>query len=141
MTCHAARSGDAGSRVLPGALLAGATRRPLYWGGQENDLLRSVNDCRFFFMGAQEPWTVDDEQAKVMYAFLATLPPTPDKAVPFIRKPLVLPTMEELLRQNGTNGHVPVLTIPVQPGQGQPGPVPPVPPVPVPPIGGGGQPT
>ena len=65
----------------------------------------------------------------------------PDKASPFVRKPLVLPTMEEMLKQNGSNGHVPVLTIPVAPGT-QPGPVPgPVPPVPVPPIGGGGQPT
>jgi len=65
----------------------------------------------------------------------------PDKASPFVRKPLVLPTMEEMLKQNGSNGHVPVLTIPVAPGA-QPGPVPgPVPPVPVPPIGGGGQPT
>src|SRR2546423_1995221 len=46
----------------------------------------------------------------------------PDKAVPFVRKPLVLPTMEEMLKQNGTNGHVPVLTIPVTP-RAQPGPV------------------
>ena len=62
----------------------------------------------------------------------------PEKAAPFVRKPLILPTMDEMLKQNGTNGHVPVLTIPVAPGA-QPGPVPgPVPPVPVPPIGGGG---
>jgi cell division protease FtsH len=66
----------------------------------------------------------------------------PDKAAPFIRKPLVLPTMEEMLKQNGANGHVPVLTIPVAATQpGVPG-QPPVPgPAPVPPIGGGGQPT
>ena len=49
--------------------------------------------------------------------------------------------LQKMLKQNGANGHVPVLTIPVAPGT-QPGPVPgPVPPVPVPPIGGGGQPT
>ena len=62
----------------------------------------------------------------------------PDKAAPFVRKQLVLPTMEELLKQNGANGHVPVLSIPVAAGA-QPGPTPgpgPVPPVPVPPIGG-----
>jgi cell division protease FtsH len=67
----------------------------------------------------------------------------PDKAAPFIRKLLVLPTMEELLKQNGSNGHVPVLAIPAQPAPGvpgQPGPVP-GPPVPVPPIGGGENPT
>src|SRR5919201_5933622 len=44
----------------------------------------------------------------------------PDKAAPFVRKPLVLPKMEELLQQNGTNGHVPVMGIPVQPVPGQP---------------------
>ena len=62
----------------------------------------------------------------------------PEKAAPFVRKPLVLPTIEQLLK-NGANGHVPSLTIPVTaepalPGQPGPGPVP------VPPIGGGGNP-
>jgi cell division protease FtsH len=62
----------------------------------------------------------------------------PEKAAPFVRKPLILPTIEQLLK-NGANGHVPSLTIPVTaepalPGQPGPGPVP------VPPIGGGGNP-
>jgi cell division protease FtsH len=59
----------------------------------------------------------------------------PEKASPFVRKPLVLPKMDELMK-NGANGHVPMLAIPGaagQPVQGQP-PGPPVPgPVPVPP--------
>jgi cell division protease FtsH len=59
----------------------------------------------------------------------------PEKAAPFVRIPLVLPTMDEIMK-NGANGHVPLLAIPdapVQPVPGQP-PGPPVPgPVPVPP--------
>jgi cell division protease FtsH len=67
----------------------------------------------------------------------------PDKATPFVRKPLVLPSMDELMK-NGSNGHMPALAVPGVPAQpvpgqppgppGQPGPVPgPVPPLPVPP--------
>ena len=61
----------------------------------------------------------------------------PEKAAPFVRKPIVLPTIEQLMK-NGANGHMPGLSIPVAGVPGQP----PVPgPVPVPPIGGGGNPT
>jgi hypothetical protein len=73
----------------------------------------------------------------------------PEKATPFVRKPLVLPTFDELIKQNGANGHIPVLAVPgvpAQPVPGQPpgGPgQPPVPgPLPVPPpIHPGGEPT
>lgn len=61
----------------------------------------------------------------------------PEKAGPFIRKELVLPTMEELM-QNGANGHIPAM-VPVVAGQpvpGQPGPVPPPGPGPMPPVPG-----
>jgi hypothetical protein len=59
----------------------------------------------------------------------------PDKATPFVRKPMVLPTMDELMKQNGSNGHVAVLAVPAEsvpggqpvPGQPAPGPFPPVP--------------
>ena len=56
----------------------------------------------------------------------------PEKAAPFIRKPLVLPTMDELMKQNGANGHMAVLAVPMAvpepvPGQPVPGPVPPIP--------------
>jgi len=70
-TCHPGSTPVAG-HIWPGATLAGATERASFWGGQENDLLRSINHCRFYFMAAQEPWTVEDEEAKAMYAFLVT---------------------------------------------------------------------
>jgi thiosulfate dehydrogenase len=73
-TCHAAEAGEASGRILPGAPLAGATSRPTFWGGQENDLLRSINDCLFYFMGAKDRWTADNEDARAMYAYLSSLP-------------------------------------------------------------------
>src|SRR6185503_19630193 len=81
-TCHVAAD-DGSGRILPGAALAGAVERPTFWGGQENDLLRAINDCRYYFMEAQKPWTVDDEDAKAMYAYLASLPGAEKGAVPF----------------------------------------------------------
>ena len=73
----------------------------------------------------------------------------PDKAAPFVRRPLVLPTLDELAQNGSGNGHLVPLAlpgavaqpVPGQPGPGQPpvpGPYPPVP-GPVPPIGGGGE--
>ena len=68
----------------------------------------------------------------------------PDKAGAFVRKPLVLPTMSELMAQGGANGHLatllPVAAAQPTPPGGQPpvpGPVPgPTPPgpVPIPPV-------
>jgi len=73
-TCHVAEPDTADGRALPGAPLGGVTKRPTYWAGQEDDLLRSVNACRARFMGARDPWTRDDEEAKVLYAYLDSLP-------------------------------------------------------------------
>jgi len=64
----------------------------------------------------------------------------PEKAAPFQRKPLVLPTFDEMLKQNGSNGHLPLLAVPAIPAQPVPGEPPGVPgqppgpgPVPIPP--------
>ena len=73
-TCHVAEPRDEDGRIFPGATLAGATRRAAFWAGQEDDLLRAVNTCRTYFMGARDPWTRDDEEARVLYAYLDTLP-------------------------------------------------------------------
>jgi thiosulfate dehydrogenase len=85
-TCHRAEEAD--SRILPGVDLAGVTLRPTFWGGRENDLLRSVNQCRTLFMNAQQPWTVDDEEAKVLYLFLSSLPEAAPEAQPFTVVPI-----------------------------------------------------
>jgi thiosulfate dehydrogenase len=65
-----------GSERTPGfsgAPLGGVTLRTSYWGGQENDLLRSINDCLYYFMFASTPWTGQEEEAIQIYAFLETL--------------------------------------------------------------------
>lgn len=83
-TCHRAGAPAAGdARILSGAPLAGAPLRPTYWGGQENDLLRAINDCRYYFMSAQKPWAADDEDAEAMYAYLVSLPEEAVDAAPF----------------------------------------------------------
>lgn len=82
-TCHATTAEAQGDAILPGAPLAGVTARPSYWGGQEMDLLRSINHCLYYFMLKDEPWTADDVEARAMYAYLDSLPKTAAEAQPF----------------------------------------------------------
>lgn len=82
-TCHLAEETPGDTRILAGAALAGATERPTFWGGQENDLLRSINACRFNFMDAQQPWAADDPDAEAMYAYLSSLAPGDASPAPF----------------------------------------------------------
>lgn len=72
-TCHEATAGEAGDTLLPGATLAGVTNRPHYWGGQELDLLRSVNHCLYYFMAQPTPWTGEEVEARALYAYLEAL--------------------------------------------------------------------
>jgi thiosulfate dehydrogenase len=81
-TCHDARPGASGS-LKPGAALAGATRRASFWGGQEDDLLSSIEDCRGQFMLASAPFPAGDADADALYAYLASLEPGSPENVPF----------------------------------------------------------
>lgn len=80
-TCHdaAARS----NLTKPGAGLAGATLRADYWGGQENDLLRAIDQCRAFFMLDTDPLDPRRDETRALYAFLESLEPGDDDSVPF----------------------------------------------------------
>ncbi|HEY8073706.1 MAG TPA: c-type cytochrome [Labilithrix sp.] len=71
-TCHPSETIEA--RIFPGGALGGATKRATFWGGQRDDLLEAVNDCRTSFMDAPTPWTSDDPEAQAIYAYLASLP-------------------------------------------------------------------
>lgn len=82
-TCHVAKADEAKGKIFAGAPLAGVIKRPTFWGGQENDLLRSINDCLFYFMGSQKRWKADDEDAKAMFAYLSSLPEESTGAAPF----------------------------------------------------------
>jgi len=81
-TCHDAQPSGS-TRIKPGAPLAGATLRPLFWGGQENDLLLSLDACRTIFMNARDPLAVDDPQADALYAYLESLEPGDPQPIPF----------------------------------------------------------
>jgi mono/diheme cytochrome c family protein len=77
-TCHPGAAG----RLYPGAPLGGVTERPSFWGGKRADLLESINDCRLSFMDAPSPWTAIDEDARALFAYLASLD-GPHEAIPF----------------------------------------------------------
>lgn len=100
-TCH-----DAGALsstfVKPGANLAGVTLRPSFWGGQENDLLASVNACRREFMVASEPLVATEPNAVALYAYLSRLEPLEPRAVPFT----IVRSIEPLPRGNATRGEL-----------------------------------
>jgi thiosulfate dehydrogenase len=81
-TCHAERADEASAR-LPGAPLAGAIARPSYWGGAELTLLGAINQCRYYFMFADVPWTGDEVEARAIYAYLASIADGDTAAQPF----------------------------------------------------------
>jgi predicted phage terminase large subunit-like protein len=58
-TCHRAEAAAGDTRQLPGYDLGGAVDRPTFWGGQRNDLLAAINDCRYLFMNAPQAWRGD----------------------------------------------------------------------------------
>jgi cytochrome c len=95
-TCHAERPGGEGTEILPGAPLAGATRRPSYWGGTVLDLHEAVSICyrRFMLGGALDP---SSDEAVALYAYLDALSqsgPAVTDAVPFTVPPTAMPPME-----------------------------------------------
>ncbi len=84
-TCHRARAADRPDAILPGALLAGSTRRPSFWGGSIVALEDAVGLCFEKFMrgGRFDPGGTD---AIALYAYLDALSAGPDavtSAVPF----------------------------------------------------------
>jgi len=81
-TCHDATEA-ASEQVKTGAVLAGATLRPSFWGGQSNDLLGAIDECLSNFMGASEPLRPDEPDAVALYQYLTSLEPGNTEPVPF----------------------------------------------------------
>jgi thiosulfate dehydrogenase len=100
-TCHELQASDPPSKKA-GAALAGVTRRTHFWGGQEADLLRSVNACRNYFMLASQPLAATDKDARALYAYLESLEPGDDSAQPFT----VVTTIDPLPAGDASNGQV-----------------------------------
>ena len=82
-TCHDETAPAAPATLKPGAPLAGATLRPSFWGGAENDLLASINACRAHFMAAGTPLAADDPDADALYLYLVSLEPGDARPAPF----------------------------------------------------------
>lgn len=100
-TCHDAEA--AGIQVKTGAVLAGATLRPSFWGGQINDLLAAIDECRSNFMGASQPLSSDEPDAVALYQYLASLEPGNPAPVPFSTVRIIDDPLE---RGNAANGAV-----------------------------------
>lgn len=81
-TCHDSVASTPPSKKAGGAM-AGVTLRSIFWRGQEADLLGAINACRNNFMGDNQPLTASNEQARALYAYLASLEPGDANAVPF----------------------------------------------------------
>ncbi|MBL8682598.1 MAG: c-type cytochrome [Myxococcales bacterium] len=84
-TCHRATPDERRNLVLPGAMLAGSTRRPTFWGGSVVAFQDAVALCFEKFMrgGRFEP---SDDRSIALYAYLDSLASRPDAvqtAVPF----------------------------------------------------------
>ncbi|HEY0467891.1 MAG TPA: c-type cytochrome [Polyangiaceae bacterium] len=82
LTCHDTVASTPPSQKAGGAL-AGVTLRSTFWGGQVADLLSSIDACRNNFMGDTRPLSANSEQARALYAYLASLEPGDADAIPF----------------------------------------------------------
>ncbi len=97
--CHDESSPDP-EIIKPGALLAGVTLRPTFWGGAENDLLAAINDCRDEFMSASDPLAPQDADADALYAYLTSLEPGNSAPAPFT----VVREIDDIPRGDATAG-------------------------------------
>lgn len=100
-TCHDEAATEPPSKKS-GAPLAGVTKRPAFWGGQEAELLRAVNACRDYFMLASTPLAADEPDARALYAYLESLEPGDEAAQPFT----VVTDIDPLPLGDATNGNV-----------------------------------
>ncbi|TAK23852.1 MAG: cytochrome C oxidase Cbb3 [Myxococcaceae bacterium] len=73
-TCHAERPADVGNRLLPGATLEGAARRPSYWNGETAHLREAVERCWVFFMRGT-PTDLDGPTGEALAAWIDALAP------------------------------------------------------------------
>lgn len=73
-TCHAVRASEVGARLLPGAPLEGAARRPALWGGETVHLDEAVGRCWTYFMRGTST-DLEGRTGEALYAWLESLSP------------------------------------------------------------------
>ncbi|HYQ25967.1 MAG TPA: c-type cytochrome [Polyangiaceae bacterium] len=100
-SCHDTVASTPPSKKAGGAL-AGVTLRSTFWGGQEADLLGSINACRNDFMADNRPLVVTEERARSLYAYLESLEPGDANPIPFT----VVTTIDPLPRGDESHGQV-----------------------------------
>ncbi|MEI9941934.1 MAG: c-type cytochrome [Pseudomonadota bacterium] len=98
-TCHDTEASTPPSKKAGGAL-AGVTLRSVFWGDQEADLLGSINACRNYFMSDNVALSASDEQARSLYAYLASLEPGDADPIPFT----IVTTIDALPRGDESRG-------------------------------------
>jgi len=97
-TCHAVSVSP--GRTMPGAPLAGAARRPSYWGGRISNLSEAVDECATKFMRA-EPFAPAQAKWIDLWAYLDSIGDTgPRDAHPFE----VVYRITDLPRGDATSG-------------------------------------
>jgi thiosulfate dehydrogenase len=101
-TCHDATQATS-EQIKAGAVLAGATLRPSFWGGQINDLLAAIDECRTNFMGASVPLAPGESDAVALYQYLTSLEPGNPEPVPFTTLRIIDDPLE---RGDAVNGAV-----------------------------------
>jgi thiosulfate dehydrogenase len=101
VTCHDTEASTPPSKKSGGAL-AGVTLRSRFWGEQQANLLGSVNACRNYFMGDNQPLTASDPNAHSLYAYLTSLEPGNANPIPFT----VVSSIEALPRGDAGHGQV-----------------------------------
>ncbi len=74
LTCHPVAEGSQGARVLPGAPLQGAARRPSWWGGEVTHLREAVERCWTSFMRGV-PSDLDGADGQAIGAWLDSIAP------------------------------------------------------------------
>lgn len=80
-TCHAITTTP--GRTMPGAPLAGAVRRPSYWGGRISTLSEATDECATKFMRAQ-PFAPAQQKWIDLWAYLESIADKgPTEAQPF----------------------------------------------------------
>jgi len=100
-TCHDTEANTPPSKKSGGAL-SGVTLRSRFWGGQQADLLGSINACRNYFMGDNQPLTASDANARSLYAYLESLEPGDANPIPFT----IVTNIEPLARGDEARGQV-----------------------------------
>jgi len=98
-TCHDTVASAPPSKKTGGAL-SGVTLRPSFWGDQVADLLSAINACRSSFMGDPLPLSAEDERARSLYAYLASLEPGDSAPIAFT----VVNTIDPLPRAETPEG-------------------------------------